>query len=647
MAETTHSVNIILNAQDKAKAAIGGVMDGLKGLASTAAGLATAGLAAAAGGALALGGALASCATAAADSQQVQAQLNAVLESTKGAAGVSADMANELAASLQKMTRFEDDSILSGENMLLTFTNIGKDVFPAATQTMLDMAQAMGGDLKGTAIQLGKALQDPIKGVAALADVGVNFTEAQKAMIAQMVAAGDVAGAQKFILQELQTEFGGSAVAAGQTFAGQLDILKNRFGDIQESIGMAILPLLTDLAGALLTALNNPAVQAGIDGIVSGITALAGGLTALVSGDVAGFMAGLNGAIMSLAQGFGMSKESASGLTAGVQGVLATITALSDSILSGIGPSITGLAQVFTTQFLPTLEYVRGQLVDGLAFAFQWISANIIPFLIAQFNTVSAWFVENGPLISSFVEVVIQGFQSIAPHVLALWGIIAPILGGIVDLILGLAKVIMQVATGDWAGAWATIQATVEKVWLAVQAAFVGLANWVTGWFGTTWAEVVAQWQSNWEMFQIIVGAVIGPITDAISGISDAIRGVIDWIGDMANRLNSLSLPAWLTPGSPTPFEMGLRGIADAMGALPTDALRVGVNGIAGGAPAGGGSPALAAGGASGLRQTQAAGGIFNISVSIGSVSEGSAYDAGQQAGRGIVSELRRQGVLV
>lgn len=99
--------------------------------------------------------------------------------------------------------------------MLLTFTNIGKDVFPDATSTMLDMATAMNGgltpsaeQLKGTSIQLGKALNDPISGISALSKVGVTFTEQQKKQIEAMVQAGDAAGAQKLILAELGREFG-------------------------------------------------------------------------------------------------------------------------------------------------------------------------------------------------------------------------------------------------------------------------------------------------------------------------------------------------------------------------------------------------------------------------------------------------------
>ena len=230
---------------------IGGLQDVLGGLGRLAAGALTAGLTAAAAGFTVLGAGLVSSLNEAMKAEEVQAALGAVLQSTGGVAGVTAEMANELASSLQGVTRFSDEAVLGGENLLLTFTNIGKDIFPEATQTMLDMSQALGQDLKSSAIQLGKALQDPIDGVTALRRVGVNFTDAQEAMIKSLVESGDVMGAQTLILKELQTEFGGAAEAAGKTFAGQLDILKNKISDAQEKIGAQLIPVLIPLIGFL------------------------------------------------------------------------------------------------------------------------------------------------------------------------------------------------------------------------------------------------------------------------------------------------------------------------------------------------------------------------------------------------------------
>lgn len=181
------------------------------------------------------------------ESENAVAQLNAVLKSTKSVAGVTSKSAIDLANSLQKVTKFSDEDTLSAESLLLTFTKIGKDIFPQATKTVLDMSTALGQDTKASAIQLGKALQDPILGVTALRRVGANFSTAQRDVIKNLVETGRSAEAQRLILKELNLEFGGSAEAAGKTFSGRLAILKNQFDEVKESIGFAIVQGLTPL----------------------------------------------------------------------------------------------------------------------------------------------------------------------------------------------------------------------------------------------------------------------------------------------------------------------------------------------------------------------------------------------------------------
>jgi hypothetical protein len=176
------------------------------------------------------------------ESIAVGAQLDAVITSTGGAAGVTANQVKTMAGNMEKLSLFEDEAIISSSSLLLTFTNIGKDVFPRAQQAVIDMSQALGQDLKSSSVQLGKALNDPINGITALSRVGVSFTEDQKKVIESMVEAGDVAGAQALILQELEKEFGGSAKAASDA-AGANEKYKDKMNDLKEMIGAKVLPV--------------------------------------------------------------------------------------------------------------------------------------------------------------------------------------------------------------------------------------------------------------------------------------------------------------------------------------------------------------------------------------------------------------------
>jgi hypothetical protein len=156
----------------------------------------------------------------AAEGARIDRLTTQVLKTTGGAANVTAGEITKLAHAISRKSGIDDAAIQSGSNMLLTFTRIrnevgkGNDIFDQATQTVTDMSAALGTDMKNQAIQVGKALNDPIKGVSALQRVGVSFTASQKDQIKALVESGDVMGAQKIILKELATEFGGAAAAA-------------------------------------------------------------------------------------------------------------------------------------------------------------------------------------------------------------------------------------------------------------------------------------------------------------------------------------------------------------------------------------------------------------------------------------------------
>lgn len=253
MATQTHRLNILIEANDKASKALGGLGNVLtKGLAIGAAGAA----AALAG----LGAALVESVKLAGQQQAVEQQLTNTLKSTQNAAGLTKTELLELASSLQDLTTFGDEAIIKAEDLLLTFTNIGGPIFKEATATILDMSTALGQDLKSSTIQLGKALNDPIEGISALRRVGVSFTNDQEATIKQLVETGQTVEAQRLILAELNKEFGGSAAAAADTYQGRLQQLKNSMGDLGEAIGGVLLPGLTDLATAAL-----PRVQEAIE----------------------------------------------------------------------------------------------------------------------------------------------------------------------------------------------------------------------------------------------------------------------------------------------------------------------------------------------------------------------------------------------
>lgn len=168
---------------------------------------------------------------------KADAALKSRIESTAGAAGRSLEQLTSQAEELAKVTLFDDDQTKKGQELLLTFTNIRDEVFDETIPVLQDLSTVLGQDISTSAIQVGKALNDPIKGITALQRVGVTFSESQKTLIARLVETGDVAAAQRVILGELEKEFGGAARAAAEAGLGPYTVLQNRAGELKESLG--------------------------------------------------------------------------------------------------------------------------------------------------------------------------------------------------------------------------------------------------------------------------------------------------------------------------------------------------------------------------------------------------------------------------
>lgn len=199
---------------------------------------------------LAVGAGLRYAVTEFEDSEKALRSTEAVIKSTGNAAQVSAKQQDELVTSLSRMAGVDDEVVTGGANMLRTFTSIKGAKFGEALAASLDLAAFKGQDLASTAETVGKALNDPLKGLTKLTRQGVVFSEQQKQQVRDMVAVGDTAGAQGVILAELEKEYGGQAEAMA-TSSGRMKVAA---GEAAESVGAVLAPALEVAANAATTA---------------------------------------------------------------------------------------------------------------------------------------------------------------------------------------------------------------------------------------------------------------------------------------------------------------------------------------------------------------------------------------------------------
>lgn len=160
----------------------------------------------------------------------------------------------DFAESNEVLLGVDGELIKATQAKLLTFKELAKtadDVggsFDRATMAALDLAAAGFGSAESNATQLGKALQDPIKGLTALTRSGVTFTAAEKEKIKALVASGQILEAQNQILSAIETQVGGTAEATAKAS----DRMKLAFENILESVGAQLLPVFEDFSEEIL-----------------------------------------------------------------------------------------------------------------------------------------------------------------------------------------------------------------------------------------------------------------------------------------------------------------------------------------------------------------------------------------------------------
>lgn len=179
-----------------------------------------------------------------------EAEVKAGLISTHEAAGMSFEAIDKVNEGLYHNSTFAKDQLMDMQSILVTFPGIAKNAYGPAAQTITDMATRMHQDLKDTAIQVGKALQDPVKGAMALHRVGVNLSDTQLASIKKLVGEGHKLKAQQLIMNELTNEFAGSAKAAYD--ADPLSAYDKKMGDIKDKVGELSLIVMKKLEPAFM-----------------------------------------------------------------------------------------------------------------------------------------------------------------------------------------------------------------------------------------------------------------------------------------------------------------------------------------------------------------------------------------------------------
>lgn len=503
------------------------------------------------------------------------ATTEALIKSTGGVAGVTREQVLALSDSLRLTIGVDDTAVIEASNVLLTFNKVSGPVFDEVIQRAADMTAIFGSDLSGAAMQLGKALQDPEKGINALRRSGVSFTAEQRETIKTMMEANDITGAQRLILDELATQFGGTAVASAKA----TDRIAANFGELREAMGVGLIGALDSVTPALVdlsVQLTGPVAEIGkVIGMIAKpvietfgpvITTLVGSFSLVMEDLVIAFSA-LAPVITPIAVIIGKLAEIFAMLLRDVFVALAPAIAL-------VGQYLGKIAEIVSKSLFSAIERLEPVLsAVGKVFA---------DYLAAVLPVIFDLFVSLTPVLNVIVDLI----RSLAPVLTKVAALFAGILakavqsfaGILVQLIPPLTTLVQRIAVAvipvfetmaeTMAGTLATVLPAILEIFQALIPVFVMLA------------DALGQLLPPFLIFLQQVMAGIAPILPQISLLfRDLVMALIPLLPPIIQLVMTLLPPLTklLTALTPvivelvaTPLQLAVRGFTLLVTAIQT-----------------------------------------------------------------------------
>ena len=567
------ALELILQAKDEASSILGGVGDALGGLGGIAAGVAT--------GGLALAGA-------------------AVAGIAAGAGAAALDVWNFSRDSQEALKLFSAQTGITGDD-LAGFRDVARDVYAAGMGESIEEVTAVMGEAHTVLGETDEALAETTRRALTMASTFELDVAESLGIVSTMMSAGLVESSEQ-AFDVMTTGF-----QMGLNRAGDFQDTVREYSSDFERAGIGADEMLSMLnAGLEAGAYNTDVVADGIRefGIrFAGAEESAGaaldaiGLnsqelfqlysegkltTAEAMELVSGALGDVDDVTLQAQAGaalFGTKWEDVGGqvfLAAGdaiegIEGIEGATDQAGTTMDTGLGAALERLQRTFQTSFAPLGDEI-GRIVDQAAPYLddlgQWLGEKV-PEGIEWLQ--EKW-IELQPTVDWFKEQFGDFTASVLPHLREGWDKLRE--GGewIADLWkddLGPALRELGDALGLDVEHGDSLGGTIGNIGgIIVQVGIVNLINGIT------------------LAMDLMAGGARG-VAGAVQWAKDQIRN----LRDALDGLGTLDLPDWLTPGSPTPFETGLRGIADAIGGMPDLSL-----GFGGGM----GMPALAGAGGGG-----------------------------------------------
>jgi hypothetical protein len=429
------------------------------------------------GAAVAIGGAFAVSAIvdfgkasveAAAADAEAQEKLATTIRNVTGATDKQVAATEDYIAKLSQQTAIADDDLRPAMDKLVRGF---KDTEEAQKALALatDVSAGTGKDLNTVAEAMMKAANGQ---TGALGRLGVATKDAQ----------GNALSLDQ-IMANMSKTFAGQAAKSADTAAGRMRNAKIQFGEFQEQIGAALLPVLVTLADIFMNKLL-PAFKAVGSWIGDNLDVI----------EAIGIGLGAVGAVIlaSLVPAFIA--------WAGAAASAAAATLLAAAPFIAIGAAVAAVAYLVIHNWDTIVAATKTAwhwVQDAVMAVWDWIKTNW-PLLLA---------IITGP-IGAAVYVIVRNWDTIKAAALAVWDWLKSAWGAVADFV-----------SAPFIAAWRVI----SGVWDSIKGAATSTYNFMVGVFGALGSAITAPirlaWNALASVWNSTVGAISIKVPDFVPGI--------------------------------------------------------------------------------------------------------------------------------
>ena len=418
------------------------------------------------------------CVTAAKAQIDAETKLETVLKNVESiqirgpnAAAKAAENLKKVASDIQQTGVIGDEVLLSGMQQLATF-QLDDSTISTLSAGMADLlAQQKGlnasqSDAVSVANMIGKVMSGS---TSALSRIGITFTDAQ----AEVLKTGDTMQRAVTLAEVLQQNVGGVNKALAQTDQGKLQQSENTIGDLKETIGMKLLPIIANLAVNAV-----PLVEKAFDRIGQVVDKIAPHVQNMISTAIPlaeKAFAVVNGALDQIAP---VAEEMFSFIIDSARKLEPIFTSVGQSIMDGLGGQLPNIMTVMQTLFvyiqqgmpaIISIIGVVGATLSPVVSALIRVAQMILPKIMSLIQSLGPLLQSLSPVLNFIGTVFGTVFGAVLRTVGSVIGGIINNITGIITCLTGVIDYLNNFFAGGWVNVWERIKATFSSVWNSIK----------------------------------------------------------------------------------------------------------------------------------------------------------------------------------